>query len=914
MAVTVWAYNADNSTVNGNRRAELTYSQTKGSSSQNYSTINWTLTIAGTSGGNWYDTGPIEAWIGSNRVYYLSERKSWSYGQFPVAPGSVKDSFQLNHNKDGSVAAQTVTLKAAIFTGTVHTSSTTWNLESIARYFSSTPSLNLDEKTETSLKYSWSTSETCSQYTIYYKKSSDSSWTTVNKTSVNATSGTFTLSNLTANTLYHVYIKATRSDSGLTSDSTTQKPTTYQWPYIKSVGSNPLTIGNTQTIKIYNPKGRTITFKIDASDGTNLYTKSWNPGTGENIEYTITDLTASKFYAEIPTTTSGTANYYCYYSSTSYKVATVSATYQIAGTEKPIITTANFTFKDSNTNVTGITSQGNGGWLVQSLSTLQLSLTSAGTLTNNANGYIKSYDATFAGTKKTLTATASTTTGTFEAWGTFNNSGTHKITITATDSRGLVSDPITIDVTFVAYYAPTVTLSGSRQNNYGETVNLSMSYSYSTVNSKNSLTKKYRRTDSSTYTTTTSTANPIKLTLTASNENAYTYEAVVTDKFNKTASSTITIPRGLPIMFVDSAVLGVGVNTFPTISGLDVNGEIHGKNGINVGWITDYGSQTITVGGDANTYYPVIISNKSSTYDNPYLTFHISRGYSRTAPDTWYSSTHKGGLTLSFLWSGDGAWGGNYKTWKILAFDEQYCQMVAKMALLKRGMTIWLRGGGAYYRFHCDAGTRFSVTPYLDGFTDSDGVAYSSLTSISSSDRATITNAMVSRRIDLWPVGSIYMSTKDTSPASFIGGTWTRLKDKFLLGYGDTYTSAGGTGGASTVTLTTTQIPSHTHTIPALSGTAASAGSHYHKVTSRTTTYASGVQSAWRCLSFVDTSSDYGQNVYTGGRTSTSDAESAGAHTHSVTTTAKASESTGGGGSHENMPPYKIVYMWERTA
>lgn len=49
----------------------------------------------------------------------------------------------------------------------------------------------------------------------------------------------------------------------------------------------------------------------------------------------------------------------------------------------------------------------------------------------------------------------------------------------------------------------------------------------------------------------------------------------------------------------------------------------------------------------------------------------------------------------------------------------------------------------------------------------------------------------------VYPVGSIYMSTVDASPASFIGGTWERLKDRFLLGAGDGYT-AGATGGSNT--------------------------------------------------------------------------------------------------------------------
>lgn len=49
----------------------------------------------------------------------------------------------------------------------------------------------------------------------------------------------------------------------------------------------------------------------------------------------------------------------------------------------------------------------------------------------------------------------------------------------------------------------------------------------------------------------------------------------------------------------------------------------------------------------------------------------------------------------------------------------------------------------------------------------------------------------------IYPVGSIYMSVNNISPATLFGGTWEQLKDRFLLGAGDVYT-AGNTGGAAT--------------------------------------------------------------------------------------------------------------------
>ena len=58
----------------------------------------------------------------------------------------------------------------------------------------------------------------------------------------------------------------------------------------------------------------------------------------------------------------------------------------------------------------------------------------------------------------------------------------------------------------------------------------------------------------------------------------------------------------------------------------------------------------------------------------------------------------------------------------------------------------------------------------------------------------------------VYPIGSIYMSVNSADPGTLFGGTWERIKDRFLLSAGDTY-AAGNTGGSAKATL-----PSHTHT------------------------------------------------------------------------------------------------------
>ena len=118
----------------------------------------------------------------------------------------------------------------------------------------------------------------------------------------------------------------------------------------------------------------------------------------------------------------------------------------------------------------------------------------------------------------------------------------------------------------------------------------------------------------------------------------------------------------------------------------------------------------------------------------------------------------------------------------------------------------------------------------------------------------------------IYPIGSIYISTSQTSPASIFGGTWEQLKDRFLLGCGDTYT-AGATGGEATHKLNNNEMPTHSHG------------------------YRAGTEGG----------TDDG--LIRGITTIVSDL-----------TNANVIHQSGSGLPHNNMPPYLAVYMWKRTA
>lgn len=123
----------------------------------------------------------------------------------------------------------------------------------------------------------------------------------------------------------------------------------------------------------------------------------------------------------------------------------------------------------------------------------------------------------------------------------------------------------------------------------------------------------------------------------------------------------------------------------------------------------------------------------------------------------------------------------------------------------------------------------------------------------------------------IYPVGSIYMSVNSTSPASFLGGTWYQLQDRFLLGAGSY--SNGSTGGSATHTLTINEMPNHNHQ-----------GLYWQ-------------QSSYGISLDGGGSSIYMNHSWTG----------------KTNTTSLYTGSKGNGQAHNNMPPYLVVYMWRRT-
>jgi len=173
---------------------------------------------------------------------------------------------------------------------------------------------------------------------------------------------------------------------------------------------------------------------------------------------------------------------------------------------------------------------------------------------------------------------------------------------------------------------------------------------------------------------------------------------------------------------------------------------------------------------------------------------------------------------------------------------------------------------------------------YVDVATLGTAEASKAVTVDASKDSTGIRNLTVSGTLTIgsntattlqavYPVGSIYINAAvATNPGTLLGfGTWAAFgAGRVIVGLNaadSDFDTAQETGGSKTHTLTTAELPSHTHTV-SIPSSENGGSSNDHAL-------------------FPDGTSS--------GETFTSGA-------------------TGGGGAHNNVQPYIVAYMWRRTA
>lgn len=165
----------------------------------------------------------------------------------------------------------------------------------------------------------------------------------------------------------------------------------------------------------------------------------------------------------------------------------------------------------------------------------------------------------------------------------------------------------------------------------------------------------------------------------------------------------------------------------------------------------------------------------------------------------------------------------------------------------------------------------------------------------------------ISSPLDAYPIGAYYISSSPTSPATLFGGTWVQVKDKMILAVGDTYNSAGLTGGSATTKLVVNNIPSHNHSC----GTT---GNHTH---TGTTSWGGEHNHGYSVA--VNPNPDHGVTGGSAGHWENRTTSNAGGHTHTLTTSTNGNHNhtignTGSGTAFNTISPYITAYVWRRKA
>ena len=138
---------------------------------------------------------------------------------------------------------------------------------------------------------------------------------------------------------------------------------------------------------------------------------------------------------------------------------------------------------------------------------------------------------------------------------------------------------------------------------------------------------------------------------------------------------------------------------------------------------------------------------------------------------------------------------------------------------MQGGVPSWERGiaytAGSFARHN---GTTWTALKNSTGVIPAEGEYWHALSNFYTS--GSLVSDLLNR---VYPVGSIYMSAVNVSPASFLGGTWQAIEQgRMLMAAGSSW-QAGTTGGAAYHALTVQEMPAHDH-----SATETAAGGHTH--------------------------------------------------------------------------------------
>lgn len=554
--------------------AEVNYEYTRDGANMKYHF--WGRVYLESSGGWYYNNLRLKLYLNGSDIYTKdckSSSKGWSI--------DFDSGWHTVSNKTSGTTPFYFSVKDTQNSGWCNYTSGTYQLD-VAPAYTSITGFSVAALNESAVRFSWSAAHTVDY--VWYSTNNGSNWSGVDVS--DGTSGSFDVGGLAANTGYNFKIRVRRKDSQLTTDSGAYWAATYNWPHITSTPD--FTIGNSLTIKFYNPLGRSISILVTNAAGSETQREVDKTLTGEQVSGYNDAAWQDFWYAGIPASKSG-----------SYKVRLVCSevginniynggTYNIkqSDDEKP---TFNSNYIINITNNLHADISGNNKF-IKNHNSLSGTITPMMAQKSATPDY---YSISSSGLS-TVTKTYSNSNQNFD----LGNMSVNAFNVTAVDKRGM-SRTATVYIDLIDYYNPGVSSSNIvRQDGIGTKAILSFVGVYTNwsgllqTNAIQTIKYRYKLSSANTYGAWRTLPNNAVLN---STNGIWTLDCVLDDTFTSTEQYDLqlqisdlleTIETGIYTISTANALLWrdltnkrIGVGKKPSKT-LDVAGDINADNAL----------------------------------------------------------------------------------------------------------------------------------------------------------------------------------------------------------------------------------------------------------------------------------------------------------------------------------------------
>lgn len=490
--------------------------------------------------------------------------------------------------------------------------------------YASITTFNLQQDTETSIKFTWAASKACDaiQYSL-----NGGSWT-------GGVYPTTTISGLSAYTQYSVKIRVKAQDSQLWTESSVKYVTTYNYPYCTS--RPDFKIGSKLNLQFYNPLNRTMQIQM-WSHKSQSFVSDLISVTGTS--YSGFDNIKDRLYASIPSDTESKYNIDVHYSG--HKAINEGGKYSINGNEYPVFN--NFTYEDTNSKTKALTE--NNQILINGYSNLKVTISTDNKAYSNYGSPIDKYRlnvGNMSSVEKAYNASAAVELA-------INSINSPSITVTAIDKRSYPKQQ-SKTATFKAYFKPIIkSIAASRsEGGVGSQVTLSFDGEWwndnfgKVANSINNISYYYKKTTETNWTKGNISIIPIingnnfsgSALIEGPNYDkgfditiAYNIKLIVTDQLDSSNEYQTILSTGAPALAIYDNKVSIGLKYDENLGGaLQVKGEVI--------------EQGLRVGVNQPELKEKVWIRKSKNYLNKNNYFIDSSGYVAFVLDLEYGKTY----------------------------------------------------------------------------------------------------------------------------------------------------------------------------------------------------------------------------------------------------------------------------------